>query len=457
MKRTIWLSAVLLAACSHPAPTTATASRPPTGAYDLAFDAIGCWFGPVWQDALGDPAISRKADTAERCRGVAARVWNGGDEKGHLERLRAIEPEAVGDLVKRVDTLASGELSANERRDLSSLLTATAAAEHENLLARRAADRIKKDLAGERQAGKLAGDEREAIAPLREVAALTKLYRLEAGRYTADAHALGVLAIMDRIVDAGGLSRHFEIEATAPAFALLFGVEPPTVPSDRAAQVAPHEWIEYLTRVAQAAGHSVPDTATRPEQRDRLAWAGMLQGLANRLLEDSPQMSPLLKPVVLGAGRRLEAEAIADKDWFAEERRAQHEQQANLSGAKERGMSNCPSAVTGAVTRAVPLRDGVAVEITAKEPDQVAEIRARAGRQVAYRHRNEAGLPPHTGVGTDSGESGYCPIVVTDTTVSSEEIKGGARITVRPKEKTSVQAVQRMTNERIDALRRTGP
>ncbi|HZU85700.1 MAG TPA: hypothetical protein VE987_22390, partial [Polyangiaceae bacterium] len=45
-------------------------------------------------------------------------------------------------------------------------------------------------------------------------------------------------------------------------------------------------WLAYLTDVAAAAGHPVPD-ARDPQNREPLAWTGVLEGFADRLRASS--------------------------------------------------------------------------------------------------------------------------------------------------------------------------
>jgi hypothetical protein len=366
--------------------------------------------------------------------------------------LRALEQSAVADLLKRVETLAQGT---GEQRDLVNVLRLTAGAMRDNMWARRAADKIKLDEKSLRPHDRLLDDERAAVDPLLKTEGVRALLQAQAGSFTPDAHALGIFAAMDRINAAGGLPRHVEIYAAGPAFRLLFDVVAPVVPSDATKPVPPHIWLEYLARVAAAAGHPLPDTAARGEERDRLAWAGMLDGVADRF-EQTRGVSQRLRPAVDGTVRRLRAEAIGDRNWFTEEQRRRAELHGDLAGKKERGMQNCPSAVPGAQTKALQLKDGVALEVTSSDPARVAEIRTRAQRQTAVA-RHATGQPPHTGMGGDTGEIGYCPVVVVDTVVSAEDLPNGARLIVRPKTASDLQALQKMTAERLDAFSRTGP
>ncbi len=457
IKPRMMLPCLLLAACAHqgPAAPGVTAPLGSNGAYNLTYEAIACWIGPVWGDALGEPVEQRKLNAENRCLGAVRRVWTN-DDKGHVERLRALEVTAVAELLARVDELGKGTLSDKERRDLVSLVREVAGAQRDNLWARRAADRIRIDESRQKPHTRITDDERAALDPLLKAASLRALYELDAGRYTADAHTLAILSAMDRLNVAGGLPRHVEIYAAEPVFTLLFHVPTLELESNPAIEIPPHVWIDYLVKAAANAGHPVPSIAAQTADRDLIGWAGMLDGISDQLAENSAQLSDHLKPVAAGTIRRLQAEAIADRNRFADLQARRSNERADLSGLKERGMANCPSAVPGASTRAVPLPDGVEVVVTASEPAQITEIRDRARRQATVSN-HPAGLRPHTGIGSDTGEIGYCPVVLIDADVRAENVPTGARITVRPKDKANIAAVQKLTEERIDALHRTGP
>jgi hypothetical protein len=303
----------------------------PRSAHDLAYEAIACWLGPVWGDAIGEPIEQRKANAEQRCRDVVQQTWGDRDLKGDGERLRALESTAIADLTARVDALAKGKLSDDDRKALVSLVRVTAGAQRDNMWARRAADRIRLDETGKRAHQRLNGDEHTALDPLLKSEGLRALLTLDARRFTGDAHALGLLSAMDRVTMARGLPRHLEIYATAPAFQLLFGVAPPAMPADPTVEVLPRVWIGYLTRVAAGAGHPVPDSAALPKDRVRLAWASMIEGIADQLQRTAPRVTDTLRPVVDGAARRLKAESIADRNAFALEQRQRSTPRTDLS------------------------------------------------------------------------------------------------------------------------------
>src|SRR5688572_17979088 len=93
-------------------------------------------------------------------------------------------------------------------------------------------------------------------------------------------------------------------------------------------------------------------------------------------------------------------------------------------------MAHCPTAVKGAK---VEIKDGPsAVEITVTgKGDAVEEIRKRA-KHVADASKKDPEAVVHDGAGGGGGGLGRCEIVLKDTTVTSEDVEGGAKITVKP-------------------------
>src|SRR5438445_13556617 len=93
------LALVLALGCaSNPPPTTtaATVRRAPvptapqiSPAHQIVVLATGCWFGGVWNDALGE------FPHRDRCMEVLKRTYGSVDPQ-RLERLRAFEANEVG-------------------------------------------------------------------------------------------------------------------------------------------------------------------------------------------------------------------------------------------------------------------------------------------------------------------------------------------------------------------------
>jgi hypothetical protein len=249
-----------------------------------------------------------------RCHELERLVWPGAEDKTHYEQLRALETNAVGDVVAKVDETARAEgVDGATRQALVKLTNALAEEEKELLLARRAADRMKRDLDHEPE--RLTADEVAAVQPLRSHAKLEALLSLNAGGLSSEAHALGLVRALDRVEIARGLPKHLKLYAVADVFHLLFGVTVPDVSQDATRKLVPGTWLNFLCDTARLAGYPVGDQVTAPKERDALAWAGMLHGFSDRLKADEDAISPStdLANVVAVAVHRLEAEYGAQK------------------------------------------------------------------------------------------------------------------------------------------------
>ena len=171
------------------APAAPPAAQTQEEAHKLLMRAASCWFGGVWADAMGEQDDVKKAAIETRCKDLEQRVWNA-DDKAHLEQLRALEQNATSDVVAAVDLATKNDTVDGPRRDaLVKLTQALADAVKETMLARRAGDRVKRDL--DREPDKLNADETSAVAPLRAHAKLEALLTLDAGDLTKEANALG--------------------------------------------------------------------------------------------------------------------------------------------------------------------------------------------------------------------------------------------------------------------------
>jgi hypothetical protein len=311
-------AATAFGGCAHapPAATGAPSALPAETAdgYQLAMTTFECWLGPVWDDALGAPPEARAELAKEDCNQVAAAVW-GDTERTHIERLRAQEQVAVEDAALKVRALA-GKMSDGDRRALVQLFKAVAAAQHENMWARRGADRIKIDLADdERPRERLTADEHAVIAALDAKDALAVLWHIE-GPFAADARTLALMVAMDRMQAARGLPKHMKVYAVRGAFELFFNLGAPAMAADPMTPLEPGAWLDYLTRAAAAAGHAAVG-GTTPRERNQLAWGSVLEGFADRLRPELPRVSARLRPVVRGVVARLDAEYVADRNATA--------------------------------------------------------------------------------------------------------------------------------------------
>jgi hypothetical protein len=284
---------------------------PPTRAeagHNLLMLTAACWFGGVWGDAQGDTPEMRAQASEARCHDVVRRVY-GKDEKDHYEQLRAYEASVVGDVAAKVEELAKEDPDdAPRTKVLGELVQNLAAAQREAMFARRAAARVRRDL--DHEPDKLNDDEAGAVSVLRDTRALAALLAMQAGDITHDAHALGVLAAMERLQTGLALPKHMKIYAVGGANKLLFGIDPPQVPDDATKRLKPGTWLAYITDVAKAAGHPVPDSVKLAKQREPLAWAGVLYGYGEKIRADAEGLAKdsRLGHVVEVVSERFEAE-----------------------------------------------------------------------------------------------------------------------------------------------------
>jgi hypothetical protein len=277
----------------------------------MAIRATACWVGALWSDGLGEAADGRKAANEKRCHDLVKSLY-GSDDQRHYERLRALEAEEIEMVARVVDSIAKMDTVDGPRREtLVRLVKAIAAAELEGTLARRAADRIKRDV--KREPEKLSADEVAAVAPLKAHTALEGLLNVDAGDLAAEAHVLAVLIAMDRIDVARDLPKHLKVYALGDALALFFGLAPPDVPTDATKPLKPGAWLSYLSDAAKAAGHPVPAGAKRPADREPQAYSGVLAGFADKLNADAAKLgnSTDLSKVVAGVIKRLNADVAA--------------------------------------------------------------------------------------------------------------------------------------------------
>jgi hypothetical protein len=274
------------ATSGSPAPAPATL-RPEAG-HNLAVMAAACWFGGVWGDAEGDSPETRAKASEARCHDVVRRVY-GHDDTTRYEQLRALEGDIVADIAAMVETLAREDSDdASRSQALAHLVQAVAFAQREGLFARRAALRVRRDM--DHEPDKLSTDEAAAVAPLRDIRMLQALLSFNEADLAHDAHALGMLSALDRMDISRGLPRHMKIYAVGGINQVLFGGTPPVVPDDTSRPLKPGLWLLYLTDVARAAGHPVPDAAKTPKQREPLAWTGVLEGYGDKLRADIDQL-----------------------------------------------------------------------------------------------------------------------------------------------------------------------
>jgi hypothetical protein len=275
--------------------------------YKLGLLATSCWMGGVWSDAEGVPRERWTARDHERCHDLVVSVY-GQFDQARFEQIRATESRAVDDLLAKIRVT---EPEATRARTVA-LFSDVAAAAHEGMLARRAADRVKIDYERNSLVAKFTKDERTAADVLQNHSALDKLLVTKDPDW-ADRRAIGILFAMDRMAIASGLPKALKFYAVAPALTMTFDAAPPAVALSPTEAPRPGAWLAYLTDVAARAGYpSSKVSGRRPRERESLAWTGVGQGFADRLrtLATSlpAQAVPELSRIMGGVATRLETE-----------------------------------------------------------------------------------------------------------------------------------------------------
>lgn len=125
---------------------------------------------------------------------------------------------------------------------------------------------------------------------------------------------------------------------------------------------------------------------------------------------------------------------------------------SEMTGNQEHALRNCPSAVAGSITTIANRKDGIALDVTAKDPAAQSEIRARARRQATISLQPARGALEHTGEGTGSGTFGYCPGMQQGTVVSVDDLADGARLRVRARRAADVVPLQKSARARLQTL-----
>ena len=308
-----------------PAITSAASSAAPPprdtdSAYRLVVASAACWLGGLWVDAEGESGASeRRAGTARRCAEVV-RAVSGEDDPSKVEALRVLDPPITDALVVKVKERARADgKSDSDTLALENFATAVVSASREATMARRVATKIRADIeklktdkekaqARDRDAERLSADEASAVPSLRASAGLERLLDASAGDYARDAHAIGVMLALTRVRSGQDLPKHMKLYAVSPAYAAVFATKPPSLPEHARDRLKPGTWLAYVVRVAAACGHPVPDSAKTAKEKEALAWAGGLAGLADRLEADESQIkNPDLLEAVRGAVERLQA------------------------------------------------------------------------------------------------------------------------------------------------------
>lgn len=117
-------------------------------------------------------------------------------------------------------------------------------------------------------------------------------------------------------------------------------------------------------------------------------------------------------------------------------------------------MKHCPSAVEGANTAVEKTDKAVAVIINGKDQTQAKEIRERA-KHMSEVAGKESPKVEHTGEGTGGG-LGKCPVILTATTVKTEDTDMGVKVTITPTDPKSLEDVYEQAAARAKSLNERG-
>ena len=111
-------------------------------------------------------------------------------------------------------------------------------------------------------------------------------------------------------------------------------------------------------------------------------------------------------------------------------------------------MMHCPCAVPGAKTEVKDIKGGVEVVVTAADESKATEIRRRA-KHVVEASKTDPNMVRHTGDGHGGGGLGRCPVVLKDTLITADDVKGGSKLTVRPVRPVDLQWLRKETATRL--------
>ena len=125
------------------------------------------------------------------------------------------------------------------------------------------------------------------------------------------------------------------------------------------------------------------------------------------------------------------------------------------SAASTGKMANCPNLVEGSATAIKDVEGGVELTVTARDAAATTDIRARA-RHLADMSKQEAPASRHNGSGHGGGKLGRCPVVARNTVVTADDVEGGAKLTVKPKDPAELDWLRREARERQGGLGNDG-
>jgi hypothetical protein len=297
------------------APASASTVPGRARAHRLVIAAGACWLGGVWCDAEGASEAERSDVSKRHCRELVEQAY-GSDDAARVERLRAVDAVEVSELATKLDAAAHSEgLDAVHTAQLRALLSVIADAEREAMYARRAGDKVKDDIAVPKPSEKRKTDESSASGMLSESRGFDAMWAADVGALNHELRAFSLLLAMDRLQQARGLPKHLKVLTVSRPMSVLFGVAAPSLPEDPTRPPAGGAWLAYLTNIAKAAGHPVPEQAKSLHDQELLAWGGTLMGCADKLRAEADGISPEteFRQIVEAVIRRLQTEYHADE------------------------------------------------------------------------------------------------------------------------------------------------
>ena len=113
-------------------------------------------------------------------------------------------------------------------------------------------------------------------------------------------------------------------------------------------------------------------------------------------------------------------------------------------------MMHCPTSVPNAKVSVADIKDGVEITVVGETDAAATEIRHRAQHCVESA-KTDPNSVRHTGDGHGGGGLGLCPVVLKDTLVSADDIKGGSKITVRPIKPVDLEWLRKEVATRLKA------
>jgi hypothetical protein len=134
--------------------------------------------------------------------------------------------------------------------------------------------------------------------------------------------------------------------------------------------------------------------------------------------------------------------------WLRRETRARLFELRVPASSMGLGMDHCPSALPSATTDVLDANDGIVVTVVSRDPDVAEAIRGRAWH-LAEESRRPGVHAEHAPLASNVRP---CPVVLSDTEVTSVDVPGGAQIVVRARLSGETQNVQRLAHARAGAF-----